>query len=833
MSQPSALRSEAGEPATPGRPASAVALSQFVLKIVSRCDLSCDHCYVYEHPDQSWRRQPHTMALTTVAAAARRIAEHAVAHRLDAVRVVLHGGEPLLAGAAGLAATAAELRRRLDPVTRLDLRMQSNGVLLTEEIAEVLVTHGVAVGISLDGDRVANDRHRRYASGASSHAKVLRALALLRRPEFRPCYAGLLCTVDLANDPVAVYRALLAEDPPHIDFLLPHANWERPPPRPAGVPTPYADWLLAVHRAWTADGRPVPIRLLDSLLATAAGGVTRTEAVGLAAADLAVVETDGSYEQVDSLKSAYDGAPATGLDVFTHPVDVVAAHPMVAVRQAGLAGLSATCRACPVVRQCGGGLFAHRYRPGTGFDNPSVYCADLAHLIEGVTGGPPSPPARPAGSAAMPAASAGPGGPDAAMPPASSRSAAGDRVDQAADRADPAADPAAEPADDDGGGPDVLAPEVLDDLGTGHGTDASVRQLAAVHLAKTRALLVALSPATAGHPVAAAAWEHLVDLDVTAPGAVRDVLGHPFVRRWAHRCLERPALADVARLAAVAAAAAVRANARVDLDVPVRDGVLALPTLGALALPELPGPVLLTTVDGGFRVRGAGRSVDVRPGEETSVWRPVRRAGAADVLIEDTDPYRDSYQDLVVAPRLAADAAARWAAHLTAAVGRIDAEAQAYAPGVRALLRAVVPARPDRRGRQRSAAAASAFGAVAVTPVPDDAALAVLLVHEVQHLKLDGVLDVCELVDRWDSRLLTVPWRDDPRPVEGVLHGTYAHLGVADVWRRRPGAEAAAHHRRYRDWTDGALDALLGLGVLTPAGERFAARMRATVDSWS
>ncbi|NJP30969.1 FxsB family cyclophane-forming radical SAM/SPASM peptide maturase [Micromonospora thermarum] len=810
MSQPSALRSDAGEPATPGRPASAVALSQFVLKIVSRCDLSCDHCYVYEHPDQSWRRQPHTMAPATVAAAARRIAEHAVAHRLDAVRVVLHGGEPLLAGAAGLAATAAELRRRLDPVTRLDLRMQSNGVLLTEEIAEVLVTHGVAIGISLDGDRAANDRHRRYASGASSHARVLRALALLRRPEFRPCYAGLLCTVDLANDPVTVYRALLAEDPPHIDFLLPHANWERPPPRPAGVATPYADWLLAVHRAWTADGRPVPIRLLDSLLATAAGGVTRTEAVGLAAADLAVVETDGSYEQVDSLKSAYDGAPATGLDVFTHPVDAVAAHPMVAVRQAGLAGLSATCRACPVVRQCGGGLFAHRYRPGTGFDNPSVYCADLAHLIEGITGVPAGPTGSPA---ATPAASAGAGGPDAAMPPASSRS--------------PSVDPA-----DDGAGPDVLDPSVLDDLGTGHGTDASVRQLAAVHLAKTRALLVALSPATAGHPVAAAAWERLVDLDVTAPGAVREVLGHPFVRRWAHRCLERPALADLDRLAAVAAAAAVRAGARVDLDVPVRDGVLALPTLGALALPELSGPALLTTVDGGFRVRAAGRTIDVRPGEETSVWRPVRRADAPDVLIEDTDPYRDCYQDLVVAPRLAADAAARWAAHLTAAVGRIDTEAEAYAPGVRALLRAVVPVRPDRQGRQRSAAAASAFGAVAVTPVPDDAALAVLLVHEVQHLKLDGVLDVCELVDRRDARLLTVPWRDDPRPVEGVLHGTYAHLAVADVWRRRPGAEAAAQHRRYRDWTDGALDALLGLGALTPAGERFAARMRTTVDRW-
>src|SRR6185312_3950016 len=51
-------------------------------------------------------------------------------------------------------------------------------------------------------------------------------------------------------------------------------------------------------------------------------------------------------------------------------------------RQAG--ELSQTCRACPVVDTCGGGLFAHRFGRGNGFANPSVYCSDLLHLINGV-----------------------------------------------------------------------------------------------------------------------------------------------------------------------------------------------------------------------------------------------------------------------------------------------------------------------------------------------------------------------------------------------------------------------------------------------------------------
>ena len=102
---------------------------------------------------------------------------------------------------------------------------------------------------------------------------------------------------------------------------------------------------------------------------------------------MVVIETDGTIEQADSIKVAYDGAPATGLDIFRHPLDAAAAHPAIRARQQGIAGLRDTCRQCPVVTSCGGGLYAHRYRTGTGFDNPSVYCADLEKIITHVRAG--------------------------------------------------------------------------------------------------------------------------------------------------------------------------------------------------------------------------------------------------------------------------------------------------------------------------------------------------------------------------------------------------------------------------------------------------------------
>ena len=65
-----------------------------------------------------------------------------------------------------------------------------------------------------------------------------------------------------------------------------------------------------------------------------AGGQSSTEALGLTPVRMVVIETDGTYEQADSLKVAYEGAPATGLDVFRHSVDAVLEHPGLAARTA-------------------------------------------------------------------------------------------------------------------------------------------------------------------------------------------------------------------------------------------------------------------------------------------------------------------------------------------------------------------------------------------------------------------------------------------------------------------------------------------------------------------
>ncbi|MBA2951855.1 FxsB family radical SAM/SPASM domain protein [Streptomyces sp. PSKA28] len=380
-----------------------IALRQLVLKVYSRCDLACDHCYVYEHGDSTWTSLSKVISEETADQVARRFAEYAKDQKLEEVLVVLHGGEPLLAGPKRLRFICERLTAHLSPVASLDLRIHTNGVQLNRTNLRLFDELGVKVGISLDGDRTANDRHRLDRRGRSSYDRVLRAVDLLRENEFRHLYLGLLCTIDIANDPLAVHDALTALDPPRIDYLLPHATWDHPPGRPADGPahteTPYADWLSAVFDRWDEQEQAVPVRFFESVLSTLRGGPSLTESLGLAPSDLAVVETDGSFEQADSLKIAYDGAAATGYDVFRHGFETLAAHPGVLARQSGIEGLglAAKCRSCPVVASCGGGLYAHRYRTGSGFDNPSVYCSVmpgatlLVHASLGGTGCRPPP----------------------------------------------------------------------------------------------------------------------------------------------------------------------------------------------------------------------------------------------------------------------------------------------------------------------------------------------------------------------------------------------------------------------------------------------------------
>lgn len=356
-------------------------INEFIVKVSSRCNLNCDYCYEYNLGDDSWKSQPKLMDIDTVRVLARRIAEHAKAHSIPKVFVSLHGGEPLLLGAHRLDETCRVLRDEIGNATLPSFTMQTNATLLDDEIVEVIRNQGIAVSVSIDGDSESNDRHRVDHQGRGSHARVVEGIARLKAgaPE---CFSGILAVMDLRNDPIRTFDSIASYGVDWVDFLLPHYNWDRVPPRPSDDPIAYGRWYLAIYEAWTADRHPgVTVRFLANIVSQLVGGDSVYEAMTLAPCTLVTVATDGSIEAVDCLKSTATGVQQIGINIHGATFDHAVRAKMVSLRQSGEDQLAPECRSCEFKRECAGGYFPHRWGRGRGFSNPSVFCEDLFWLV--------------------------------------------------------------------------------------------------------------------------------------------------------------------------------------------------------------------------------------------------------------------------------------------------------------------------------------------------------------------------------------------------------------------------------------------------------------------
>ncbi|HEV2371298.1 MAG TPA: HEXXH motif domain-containing protein [Streptosporangiaceae bacterium] len=292
-------------------------------------------------------------------------------------------------------------------------------------------------------------------------------------------------------------------------------------------------------------------------------------------------------------------------------------------------------------------------------------------------------------------------------------------------------------------------------------------------------------------------------------------------------------------LRAIAAAAAIRAGISTEIEVPTVSGLAMLPSLGGAAVDD--GVAVVRQGADGAEVLSAGSPIPVPgdPNQEAPGWFAVRqlRAGSFTALIDDVDPFRMPAEP-TVADRLRSADIDRWNTVLQEAWALLVTHHSDIARELAAAIRSVVPLAPPAHG-QVSTSSAETFGAVALSKPPDARVFAVTLVHEVQHLKLSALLDIVRLVSPDDGRLFYAPWRDDPRPVGGLLQGAYAYVGVSRFWRKQRlldrGDDALGAHAEFARWRAAALfvvETLEVSGGLTPAGMEFVQGMAHTLRGW-
>src|SRR5262245_23603389 len=251
-----------------------------------------------------------------------------------------------------------------------------------------------------------------------------------------------------------------------------------------------------------------------------------------------------------------------------------------------------------------------------------------------------------------------------------------------------------------------ISDDMFAELAAGTGGGRAVEQLNRMQFSKHALLVRSLLGGAARNAPADRAggarrgYELLAAAQRRSPDAVRAVLSHPAVGGWAWRTARALAggpippgppvpaglpgseeegvdaeAAGLGRLAAVAAAAAIRARMEFSIEVPVTGGLVLLPSLGAATLAG-PDPGLAATVrstGAGTEVAGAGGRVVVPPDpwRDAPGWRPLRRISATagglsiTLTIDDMDPFR--MPAARIRDRLRDEETTAWQADLTMA----------------------------------------------------------------------------------------------------------------------------------------------------------------------
>jgi uncharacterized protein len=261
---------------------------------------------------------------------------------------------------------------------------QTNGTLITDELAAFLADYKFLFGVSLDGPAQLHDHYRTLRDGQPTHALVAKGIERLKK------HGALFNILALVNDrtvkgPQALYGYLKNRGFLHQQYV-PCVEFDE-----AGRLRPYAvtgrEWgafLCEIFDRWLAEdvGR-VSIRLFDSILEYLASGKRNACAMGTDCRQYFVVEYDGSVYPCDffvrddlKLGNVREGS---WKDFLESPI----------YRRFGLekANWCDACRACSYLPLCHGDCQKFRAVTG-GAGAKSVLCegwqAFYAHALPGL-----------------------------------------------------------------------------------------------------------------------------------------------------------------------------------------------------------------------------------------------------------------------------------------------------------------------------------------------------------------------------------------------------------------------------------------------------------------
>jgi uncharacterized protein len=376
---------------TPARPWDRLPLQidelTVIAKVSERCNLACPYCYYFFMGDESFATRPAQMNEAAIEQTVQALSDFIDHCHPRVIDFTFHGGEPMLLKPSRFDLLCRLLRERIAPRVKLNLGIQTNGALMTEEWIGLFSRHGVNVGVSIDGPPVYQDKARPTVQGKPSSGLVLDSVRQLQRAaeagRIRP--PGSLTVLDRTHDLDAVLDYLVHTGGfRSLSFLLPDSASGDPDFDDAAADA-YGDLLCRLFDQAMADPdlhiREVAEVLKHFQVKRAVPDPAfqlRTGAAHLITSAIVVMHSDATISVDDSLipTGAWRrSSPVLALDEYAI-VDLFS-HPAYGEIIQAMQDLPPACADCRWKALCRGGRLEDRPQHREGFRSRSVYCSGL------------------------------------------------------------------------------------------------------------------------------------------------------------------------------------------------------------------------------------------------------------------------------------------------------------------------------------------------------------------------------------------------------------------------------------------------------------------------
>lgn len=190
-------------------------ISVMIKPASSNCNLDCKYCFYHSLANERSEFSKGMMSAQT----AYRVVDSALdfADGTD-VYFTFQGGEPLLQPLEFYTGFVDYVKKHNKKNSKINYCLQTNGTLITDELARFLADNGFLVGVSLDGDRELN-RYRVYYDGRESFDDVLNGIEKLKKYNVKFNVLSVL-TKNTALNFRQAYRFFKSNNLRYLQFII-------------------------------------------------------------------------------------------------------------------------------------------------------------------------------------------------------------------------------------------------------------------------------------------------------------------------------------------------------------------------------------------------------------------------------------------------------------------------------------------------------------------------------------------------------------------------------------------------------------------------------------